>query len=82
MASIFDNNRNCRKSKSGVTSLYKGVFRRKSEKKWCAAICSGGKKTLLGYFATEEGAARAYDAAALEFHGAFARLNFPESQAA
>jgi hypothetical protein len=36
-----------------------------------------GKSQNLGYFATEEEAARAYDAKARELYGEHARLNFP-----
>lgn len=65
----------------GGTSRFKGVSKRKDYWKWRAAICVGprGKSKFisLGYFATEEEAAKAYDVAARERFGEFAYLNFP-----
>lgn len=66
------NNRNVRKNK---TSLYKGVS--KYWNKWKAQIQVDKKKTHIGYYPTQEDAARAYDEKALELHGEFAYLNFP-----
>jgi hypothetical protein len=45
---------------------------------WGARITHNGKRIRLGMYATSEEAARAYDAAAKELHGEFARLNFPD----
>lgn len=59
------------------TSGFKGVSWKAASKKWVARIKTHGKATHLGYFSTPQEAARAYDAAARELHGEFARLNFP-----
>jgi hypothetical protein len=58
------------------SSQYRGVGRYKDKRKYRASICVKGKKTHLGYFESEEDAARAYDKAAKELHGEFAVLNF------
>lgn len=50
-----------------------------SQGRWCAAIRKGGRAYHLGRFLDRDAAARAYDSAALELHGEFARLNFPEA---
>lgn len=44
---------------------------------WQARIRVERKLISLGYFATDEEAARAYDAAALKYFGPFAKVNFP-----
>lgn len=64
--------------KKGTTSRFKGVSLRRDRGHWVAHIHVNGKTRYLGRHPTEEDAARAYDAAALETWGEFARLNFPE----
>lgn len=61
---------------SDNTSGFKGVTRG-SLSTWRAQICINYKVTYLGSFGTKEEAARAYDAAASEHFGEYARLNFP-----
>lgn len=47
-------------------------------KKWRAQIRRDGQRTNLGFFDSPVEAARAYDEAAVRFHGEFATLNFPQ----
>lgn len=58
-------------------SKYKGVTRGNRGKPWRAQIRAFKKHYYLGSFATELEAARAYDAAAIQHFGEFARPNFP-----
>jgi hypothetical protein len=76
--SQLENVRNARKSKRGITSIYKGVCRRFECKgiKYRAQITVNREKIMLGTFDTEYEAALVYDAAAKKHHGSFARLNF------
>lgn len=63
--------------KAGVTSVYKGVSWNKTKNKWAAYIHVSGKTRSLGAYVDELDAARAYDKAAAETWGEFARLNLP-----
>jgi hypothetical protein len=73
-ATAAQNNRN--RAAHG-RSRFRGVSWRTRQKCWVAAIKTDGKVTFLGLFQDEEKAARAYDIAAMQQHGDFARLNFP-----
>lgn len=66
------------KSKGYGKSSYKGVSWHTQLKKWRARIKVEGKEILLGVFAEEVEAAKAYDKAAREYFGGFACPNFKE----
>jgi hypothetical protein len=59
-------------------SGYKGVSRDQRRGLWTAELYADGRRHYLGRYADPADAARAYDAAARQHHGEFARLNFPE----
>lgn len=61
--------------RSDNSSGYKGVSFFKPIKKWRAYIGVNGKHIPLGYFDDPIEAAKAYNKAALELHGEFAKLN-------
>ena len=60
---------------SNKSSKYKGVTWHKLMKRWWARIYYLGSCHSLGYFDTEEGAAKAYNKRASELFGKFANLN-------
>jgi hypothetical protein len=66
-----------RRNKSTITSGYKGVSWYRRDSRWRAYVVIDAKQTHLGYFDDEVEAAMAYDKAARELFGEFARVNFP-----
>lgn len=73
-ATSAQNNQN-RSKFAGCSSVYKGVSWHKHKDKWQAEIMCNYQKYNLGYFMEEVDAARAYNEAAIELFGEFARLN-------
>lgn len=61
-----------RKANRGTSSKFKGVYYYKNYDKWYTRYSS----THIGYFDTEEQAAKAYDDFVSKFQGNFALLNF------
>ena len=57
------------------TSGFKGVYLKKSTGKWVTQLMKNGKSIHLGYHHDKIEAAKAYNKAAIKYHGEFARLN-------
>lgn len=82
VATYSQNNQN-KAIRSSNRVGYKGVGRHPSGK-YYARICVSGKAKHLGYYDSPRDAAIAYDDAAIEYFGEYARLNFspiPETRA-
>jgi AP2 domain-containing protein len=72
-----ENQRSVRRKKDGATSKFRGVSLCRQTNRWRAQIYYGRRQHVLGRYDNAENAARAYDAAAKEYFGEFASLNFP-----
>lgn len=71
-----ENARNSRRPTfDGKTSKFKGVTWHPGRERWTAQITCEGVTSPLGVFSHEEDAARAYDRAAIELFGEYARTN-------
>lgn len=64
-----------RKGRTNTFSKYKGVYWCKKRKKWVARLISNKKTIFFSRFKSEILAAKAYNKAAIELHGEYARLN-------
>lgn len=62
--------------RSNNTSGFKGVSWNKDCRAWESYVSKGRKRFRLGFFKTATAAARAYDGAAKQLFGEFARTNF------
>jgi hypothetical protein len=78
-----DNMRNCTRSQNMQNQIvkpehWKGFYFYESRKKYCVEITKDYRKYVVGYFKTRREAAIAYNKAAIELFGEFARLNVIE----
>lgn len=78
LCTLAENNRNHRMARNN-RSGYIGVAWAQSHKKWKAYIHYMGKIVNIGFYDDILEAARAHDRKAIELHGEFASLNFPDS---
>lgn len=76
-ATVGQNRSNSRKKfwRGGKSSEFKGVSWHKRTSRWRAVIVKDKRQRELGLFDSEADAARAYNRAAMEMHGEFARIN-------
>ena len=70
------NNASNQKKRSSTKAKYKGVIWRQNAQRWQGYIGTMGKWIHLGYFDSEIEAAKAYDEAARQMFGEFAKTNF------
>jgi len=77
VSSYQENAMNKSKTKHHRSSKFKGVTKMKNGR-WKAHVGMDDQDIHLGYFDTEEEAARAYDRAATDKFGDRAKLNFPK----
>lgn len=76
-ATRTENNMNS--GSKGGTSRFRGVSWCSARDTWQAFFTGNDKRTRwIGFFPSEDAAARAYDRAVRNVHGEFARLNFPD----
>jgi hypothetical protein len=69
------NNYNRRPRKRPKSSQYKGVSLNRATDQWQAFIKKGDERRYLGHYASEQDAARAYNAAARHYFGEHAHIN-------
>ena len=72
-------NKSNSKIRSDNTCGFKGVNWSKFHGKWVARVGINGRRKHIGYFDDPIQAAVAYDKAAAEIQGEFARMNFPHA---
>jgi hypothetical protein len=77
IATHSQNQFNKAKTSLKTSSQFVGLYLEKYSGLWATKISHNGKSIWLGRFKSETDAARAYDRAAIKYHGEFARLNFP-----
>jgi hypothetical protein len=75
VATPSQNGANSRKWSKKTSSIYKGVYWNTGCNKWLAKIGVNRKRIHLGVFSCELEAAKAYNKAAIEYFGEFAKLN-------
>lgn len=75
MVTSQGNQRAFRRPTRGASSQYRGVYWFKQRRKWVARVKVNGKGKFLGYFDSEEGAALAWNIAALKYGFADEALN-------
>ena len=73
-----ENQHNSKKRKKLATSKYKGVCFIRRTKRWKSYGSFAGRCKHLGYFKSEELAAKTYDEYVRKLYGEFAKCNFSE----